>query len=464
MALLHFVAFPLALCYNATMLDKFFHDVFDHNFSGIMVIGNDMRIRHMNKACEDITGFLEKEAAGKFCYEVLRTNCCKDTCPINMGGKDKIGKEFICDILTKNNKRKYIKAKVIYTHGYWVDIFKDITREIELERKIREKYIFEDIITQNKGLIEILSQFPKIAASAVPVLFEGESGAGKEVFATAIQTLSTRKDKPFVKINCASLPDTLLESELFGYKKGAFTDARKDKPGLFLAAHQGTLFLDEIGEMSLPLQAKLLRAVETGEIIPLGATKAEKVDVRFLAATNKVLFKEVEQKNFREDLYYRLNVVNIKIPPLRERKSDIPLFVDFFVNQFNIIQEKNVTGISPSALDILLNHNYPGNIRELRNIMEYAFIFCSGGQIEQKHLPDYLKVAVKNRRNGNKDADTKSGQTTQIEESSTQLFSGEKELLLDALGQARWNKKRAAEILQVDRTTLWRKMKKFDIK
>jgi transcriptional regulator with PAS, ATPase and Fis domain len=429
-----------------------------------------MLIRHMNKACEEITGFSEKEATGRFCYEVLRTKCCKDTCPINMGKKEKKGEEFICDILTKDNKRKYVKAKVIYTHGYWVDIFTDITREVELERKIRDKYIFEDIITQDKRLIEILSQFPKIAASNVPVLFEGESGAGKEVFATAIQTLSDRKDKPFVKINCASLPDTLLESELFGYKKGAFTDARKDKPGLFLAAHQGTLFLDEIGEMSLPLQAKLLRAVETGEIIPLGATKVEKVNVRFLAATNKELFKEVEKGNFREDLYYRLNVVNIKIPPLRERKSDIPLFIDYFINQFNIIQQKKVAGVSSTALEILLNHNYPGNIRELRNIMEYVFIFCNEGQIKPKHLPEYLKIAVKGRINTNKDEDTEKKRETdnsegiQIEDSSLQRFSGEKELILDALSQARWNKKKAAEILQVDRTTLWRKMKKFAIR
>jgi PAS domain S-box-containing protein len=449
------------------MLDEFFHDVFDHNFGGIIVIDEDMRIRHMNKACEEITGFSEKEASGRFCYEVLRTKCCKDTCPINLGKKTKKGEEFICDILTKDNKRKYIKAKVIYTHGYWVDIFTDITREVELERRIRDKYIFEDIITQDKRLIEILSQFPRIAASTVPVLFEGESGAGKEVFATAIQTLSERKDKPFIKINCASLPDTLLESELFGYKKGAFTDARKDKPGLFLTAHQGTLFLDEIGEMSLPLQAKLLRAVETGEIIPLGATKAEKVNVRFLAATNKELFKEVEKGNFREDLYYRLNVVNIKIPPLRDRKSDIPLFIDYFINQFNIIQEKKVDGVSQPALEILLNHSYPGNIRELRNIMEYVFIFCNEGQIKPKHLPEYLKVAVKNHRNTNKDmemeTDTDTGEGNHVEDLSLQRFSGEKEFLLDALSQARWNKKKAAEILQVDRTTLWRKMKKFGI-
>jgi len=447
------------------MLDEFFHDVFDHSFGGIMVIEKNMHIKHMNKACEKITGFSENETRGKFCYEVLRAKCCKDTCPINLGKKGKIGEEFICDILTKDNKKKYIRAKVIYTHGYWVDIFSDITREIELERKIGGKYFLEDIITQDKRLIEILNQFPQIAASSVPVLFEGESGVGKEVFATAVQSLSTRKDKAFVKINCASLPDTLLESELFGYKKGAFTDARKDKPGLFLAAHQGTLFLDEIGEMSLPLQAKLLRAVETGEIIPLGATKAEKVNVRFLAATNKQLFSEVKQGNFREDLYYRLNVVNIKITPLRERKTDIPLLIDYFINQFNIIRKKTVTGISPPALKILMNHSYPGNIRELRNIIEYIFIFCNEGQIKQKHLPEYLKTEVKEIKNPEKGQDTEIDYSPaiHIEDSSFQRFNREKELILDALSRSSWNKNKAADILKVNRTTLWRKMKKFDI-
>jgi transcriptional regulator with PAS, ATPase and Fis domain len=197
--------------------------------------------------------------------------------------------------------------------------------------------------------------------------------------------------------------------------------------------------------MSLALQAKLLRAVETGDIIPLGATGAEKVDVRILTATNKDLVKEVEKGNFREDLYYRLNVVTIKIPPLRERRSDIPLFIDYFIHHFNIIQEKKVTDISPEAMEVLLNHHYPGNIRELRNIMEYVFVFCSEGEIRPKHLPDYLRAAA-------------------MEPGRAMPFTSEKELILDALTRARWNKQKAAEILQVDRSTLWRKMKKYAVK
>lgn len=436
-------------------MEKIFKDIVNNTFEGVIIIDENYRIKYMNRFASEITGFSDEEAKDKSCYEVLRAKLCKDACPIKALKKGKKIDEIIVDIIAKDNTGKYIKTKVIGTHGYWVEIFHDVTREIELEKRIKEKYIFEDIITQDKGLIEILNQFPRIATSSVPVLFEGESGAGKEVFANAIQALSSRKDESFVKINCASLPDTLLESELFGYKKGAFTDARKDKPGLFLTADQGTLFLDEIGEMSLPLQAKLLRAVETGEIIPLGATKAEKINVRILAATNKDLIKEVEKGNFREDLFYRLNVVNIKIPPLRERMNDLPLFIDYFINQFNIIQEKKVEGISPEALEILLSHKYPGNIRELRNIMEYVFIFCNKGQVRPKHLPEYLKAAVSKPGGAVTSQD--------FNESTLRAVPGGKERILDALHKAHWNKKKASEILHIDRTTLWRKMKKYGI-
>ena len=430
------------------MNENIFRDIVNNTFEGIIVIGEDYRIKYLNRFAGEITGFSNKEAVGKFCYEVLRAKLCKDACPIKALKKGEPLKEIIVDIIAKNNREKYINTKVIGSHGYWVEIFHDVTREVQLEKSIKEKYIFEDIITRNRKLIDILNEFPKIAASTVPVMLEGESGAGKEVFANALRSLSSRKEKPFVKINCASLPDTLLESELFGYKKGAFTDARKDKPGLFLTAQEGTLFLDEIGEMSLPMQAKLLRAVETGEIIPLGATRVERIDVRILAATNKELVKEVEKGNFREDLYYRLNVVNIKIPPLRERKSDIPLFIDYFINQFNIIQKKKVEAVSPDALEILLNHKYPGNIRELRNIMEYVFIFCKEGQIRQKHLPEYLKVTV-----------MKPDDTAPLKD----VPDPEKERIVAALSRARWNKKKAAEIMRIDRTTLWRKLKKYGI-
>ncbi len=268
------------------------------------------------------------------------------------------------------------------------------------------------------------------------MLIEGESGTGKELFATAIKNLSERKDRPFVKINCAALPDTLLESELFGYKKWAFTDAKKDKPGLFVVADGGTLFLDEIGEMSLQLQAKLLRAVETGEVYPLGGTQPEKFDTRIISATNKNLKKAIERGEFREDLYFRLNVVSIKIPPLRERKEDIPLLVHFFIEKLNTVQRKQIEGISKDALELLFKYDFPGNVRELKNIIEYAFIFCEKGLIEKEHLPLHLFEKA--------DKD-------------------EREEIIKALERARWNKSKAAELLKISRATLWRKMKRYGL-
>jgi PAS domain S-box-containing protein len=431
------------------MINEIFADIVDNIYEGIIVIDHDYRIRHMNRFASEITGFSLNEASDKHCYEILRAKRCKDFCPIKTIKKGQTKEDIIVNIIARDNTEKFIKAKVIRTSNYWVEIFYDVTREVELEKKIKEKYIYEDIITQDSSLQKILNQFPQIAAGAVPVLLEGESGAGKEVFATALQALSPRKNKPYLKLNCAALPETLLESELFGYKKGAFTDARKDKPGIFKIAHEGTLFLDEIGEMSLPLQAKLLRAVETGEIIPLGSTSPEKVDVRLLAATNKHLLKEVTKGNFREDLYYRLNVVNIHIPPLRERKNDIPLFVDYYIHHFNIIQQKQITGITPPAMEILLSHHFPGNIRELRNIMEYVFIFCSEGNIEPHHLPQNLTHLPKS--------------TPTTPPPSADSNQSEKQRILQALTQSHWNKKKAAELLDIDRTTLWRKMKKFDL-
>lgn len=437
------------------MIKEIFRDIVNNTLEGVIVIDSDNRIEYMNYVAGKITGFSNKEASGKHCYEILRTKRCKDYCPIKRFMEGQTQEEIIMDILARDNSEKYIKAKVIHTRGYWVEIFQDVTREMELEKRVKGKYIFQDIITQDKDLLEILNQFPGIAASKVPVLLEGESGVGKEVFSSALQALSARKDYPFVKLNCAALPATLLESELFGYKKGAFTDAHKDKPGLFVLADKGTLFLDEIGEMSLALQAKLLRAVETGEITPLGATRPEKMDVRLLTATNKDMAKEVQKGNFREDLFYRLNVVNIHIPPLRERKNDIPLFLYHFIHQFNVIQTKKVPGISSDAMEVLLNYHYPGNIRELRNIVEYAFIFCGDGEIQPRHLPKYLVFPGQGLARG--ESKNSDGQDEEQEE------FGAKAQILAALKKARWNKQKAAQFLRIDRSTLWRRMKKYNI-
>ncbi len=418
--------------------------ILNHLFEGVLIIDNNFKIVEINKAASQITGFSKTEAKGKHCFEILKADACSNRCPIKALKEGRDQGELVVNIIDKNNEEKYIKVKAFSLGDNWIEIFQDITREYELEKRIKKGFKIEDIITRDEKLLNTISVLPRIAKSSVPVLLEGESGVGKEVFATAIKNLSDRKNKPFIKINCAALPDTLLESELFGYKKGAFTDAKKDKPGLFVQANTGTIFLDEIGEMSHNIQAKLLRVVETGEIIPLGGTRAEKVDVRIISATNKNLKEEVEKGNFREDLFYRLNVVNIKIPPLRERKKDIPLFIDFFIHKFNIVHKKKISSVSKDALNLLISYDYPGNIRELRNIIEYAYIFCDSDEIKPEHLPEYIKIKP-------------SQKASSIQQSK------ESDLILKALEQAKWNKQKAAKILGINRTTLWRKMKKFGI-
>jgi len=238
---------------------------------------------------------------------------------------------------------------------------------------------------------KLFDLLPEVAAVSTTVLVSGESGTGKELVARALHDLGPRKENPFIAINCSALPDNLLESELFGYKAGAFTDAKKDKPGKFALADRGTIFLDEIGDISAAMQAKLLRVLQERTIEPLGDTRSVPVDVRVVAATNKDLAAMVKEGKFREDLYYRIKVLTITMPPLRSRRRDIPLLCDHFIKQFNRRFKKNVEKVSSAAMDILLAYGYPGNIRELENIIEHAFIFCKSDSIEPHHLPPEVR-------------------------------------------------------------------------
>jgi len=276
------------------------------------------------------------------------------------------------------------------------------------------------------------------------VLIVGESGTGKELFAHAIHKLSRRKDGPLIKVNCSALPETLLESELFGYVKGAFTDAKKDKPGRFKLAEGGTIFLDEIGDVSVAVQVKLLRVIEQKEFEPLGATYTEKVDVRIIAATNRDLEEMVKDGRFREDLYYRLNVMKVELPPLRERRDDIPLLVEHFIQKYNKKMGKEIEGVSEEAMRLLLNHTYPGNVRELENILEHAFILCKGRIILPEHLPHYLHAKAPSLP-------------------AASLREWEREMIKEALRRSGGNITSAARELGIHRTTLWRKMKKYHL-
>jgi transcriptional regulator with PAS, ATPase and Fis domain len=285
---------------------------------------------------------------------------------------------------------------------------------------------------------------PQIAASQSTVLLEGDSGTGKELFARAIHHLSARSKKRFVAVNCAALPDTLLESELFGYKAGAFTDARRDKPGRFMLADGGTIFLDEIGDVSAAMQVRLLRVLQERCVEPLGATKPVEVDVRILAATNKDLAQLVRDGKLRDDLFYRIRVIHLKIPSLKERREDIPLLVDHMVAKFNRLQGKDIAGVSADVMVRLMDHDYPGNVRELENIIEQAFVLCRNGLIELQHLPIELRPPS----------------TVSVTTGGTvSLRSAEKQMIELALKRNRGNRQRTARELGINPSTLYRKIK-----
>jgi transcriptional regulator with PAS, ATPase and Fis domain len=331
-----------------------------------------------------------------------------------------------------------------------VEIFRDLSAMEALRKEVNHQYRFEDIISKNHEIQGIFDILPDIATSGSTVLIEGPSGAGKELFARAIHNLSGKKGE-FVAISCAALPDTLLESELFGYKKGAFSEAKTDKPGRFARGTDGTIFLDEIGDISAALQVKLLRVLQEREYEPLGATATVKTNARIIAATNKTLSQLVARGTFREDLFYRLNVVKLELPPLCERREDIPLLVDGFIQKFNVLKEKEIKGISDKALGILMQYDFPGNIRELENIIEFAFVLCHGDLIESKHLSREIRNGSDQRR------------TTTVRDPSSHLEEAEKQTIIEALNRHNAHRGKTAAYLGIDKSTLWRKMKKYGI-
>jgi len=326
-----------------------------------------------------------------------------------------------------------------------VETFRDISDMEVLRKEIESFYTIEDIVSKSKYFKDLFAILPDIATSDSTVLIEGPSGTGKELVARGIHNLSNRSKKPLVTINCAAVPDNLLESELFGYKAGAFTDARKDKPGKIALAQEGTLFLDEIGEVSPAIQAKLLRFIQQREYEPLGGTTPVKSDVRIIAATNKHLITEVKNGKFREDLFYRINVINITLPPLASRREDIPLLVNHFIRKFNIIKGKNIEGVTDDVMNILMDYNYPGNVRELENIIEHTFVLCREAYIGIQNLPNHLRHCET------------------VYSDDLTLSEMERVYITRALEKNNGNKTKTSEDLGIDASTLWRKLKKLNI-
>ena len=320
-----------------------------------------------------------------------------------------------------------------------------------LRKELSNTIRFQSMVSRSPKMRQLFDIIPEVASSAVPVLILGESGTGKELLARSVHELSNRKKHPFIAINCSALPDTLLESELFGYKAGAFTDAKKDKQGRLAAAEGGTLFLDEVGDISPAMQVKLLRVLQEKEYQPLGAVRTESANVRIIAATNKDMAELVKKGAIREDFYYRLNVVSISVPPLRERRCDIPILCEYFIEKFNARYSKNIKGVSPEAKDLFMTHNFSGNIRELENVLEHAFIFCKDPVIKPEHLPAEFCVS-----------DMHAKETKNM--SSLTFQEIEKMYIESIMAEVGGNKLEACKRLGVDKTTLYRKIKKLGIK
>ncbi len=439
---------------------KFQRDIIvDSIADGVFTVDKDWRITSFNKAAERITGHKAKDAIGKKCHEIFRSSICGPDCILaqSIGQRTPISNRTITierangtTIPVSISASPLLDADGNLIGG--VETFRDLRAITALRKRITKQYTFADIISKSPKMQKIFEILPDIAKSDSNVLILGESGTGKELIARAIHNLSPRKRGPFVAVNCGALPDTLLESELFGYKKGAFTDAKQDKKGRFAAAEKGTIFLDEIGDISQALQVKLLRVLQDKTYEPLGSNKPVKADVRVLAATNKDLAVLVNEGKFREDLYYRLNVVKIVLPPLRERLEDIPLLVDHFIKKLNVEKGKEIKGISDSALTLLMRYDYPGNVRELENIIEYAFILCHGEYIEPQHLPEPF-VGGESKISG----------VSAFAMGPKTLEEIEKEAILAALERNRWRKMATCKELGISKDTLRRKIERYGL-
>jgi len=432
------------------------HDVSELIFQsisdGVFTVDNNRIITAFNRAAEEITGFDAAEAVGRHCFDIFRTEFCHTRCPL----KDTMRNQGIVEdarvsILTKEGCELPISVTTTVLRdeeGHVVgavEFFRDLSDVEDLHRRLDDRKALEDIVSVNREMHELVQLLPDVAKSECNVLIQGPSGSGKELIAQVIHNLSPRKYGPYIKINCAALPATLLESELFGYEKGAFTDAKRDKPGQFCLANGGTLLLDEISEMDPSLQVKLLRVLNNGEYQPLGSTKTLHTDARILAATNANLQECIAAGTFREDLFFRINVVDLVIPPLRDRPADIPLLVDHFLKKFRTKTRKSIRRLAPDALSALRRYSFPGNVRELEKAIEHAFVMCHEEEIQPQHLPAVI---------------TRESRGVQ---GMTPQRKSEKEVLAEALQRHNGNRTRAAKDLGIHRTTLWRKLRTYGL-
>lgn len=448
--------------------------VLNSALDGIFIVAKDQRLVLFNRACEDLFGLSKQDLVNKACWKLSRLKdslsaLTQDGKPAPFGELE--SKKERMSLPHKNGKMVWVET--IYTPiydqedgdiAYIMAVIKDITEQKKLEEEkdrlllqlgemrkhLESKYDFSTIVGRSSEMLHVLKLTGEVAKQNTTVLILGESGTGKELLAKAIHFNSPRAGKPFMAINCSAFPDTLIESELFGYEKGAFTGAEKYKPGKVQVASEGTLFLDEVTEMSPPAQVKMLRVLQEREFQPLGGVKTLKADIRIIAATNKNIEELVETGAFREDLYYRLNVFPITLPPLRERIEDLPVLIETFLQGMNRTLGKQVKGFTQEAMEILLAYRWPGNVRELQNILERMLILTNNETITASDLPGYLiQDPIKHPLRLNSFDSIPPGFS--IENFVRQFESG---LIVNALKQCGGNKTRAAKMLGLTRSTL----------
>jgi two-component system response regulator HydG len=431
--------------------------VLDNLDIGVFTVTRSGLITFFNTIAENISGFRREEVLGKPCSMLLGEGPADGASLLKQAvedGKARSNKKGI--LRTKDHKTLPIRANYMALRNEQGRVIgglatlQDLSLIDQLHRAIASRYTFADMIGKDPSIQKIFDIVPVIAESDATILIEGPTGTGKDLLAKVIHNASRRTKKPLVKVNCAALPDNLLESEMFGYVKGAFTGAEKDKPGRFQEADGGTIFLDEIGDLPLSLQAKLLRVLEDKEFYSLGSRKTTKVDVRIIAATNQGLEEMVEAKRFREDLFYRLNVIRLELPSLKQRRADIPLLIAHILRRLSSAKETKASKISEEAMEILLNYDYPGNVRELENILEHALIICQDDTIEPKHLPIFVRKGI-----------CVTGPDGEI--LTGEAPPSERERILEALKRHHWRRGEAALELGMDRTTLWRKIRRYHL-
>ena len=445
---------------------------------GIALVGQDLRIIMMNRFLEALTGYSGEEVRGIYCDHVLRTGFGRNVQVFRQALESGVACSIEGDILGLNREKipmRFTATPVVEPGGKGQALVLVLENIADCQKTGGKKEVAtaKGLLGHSPKMQEIFELLPVLAQTDSSVLITGETGTGKDILAEAVHLASRRSKYPFIKVNCGALPESLLESELFGHVRGAFTGAHADKHGMFQLAQGGTIYLTEIGDLPLPLQVKLLTVLDDREFFPLGSQKKVRVDVRLITGTHRDLKQLVQEGRFREDLFFRLNVLRVHLPPLRERDGDVRLLIDHFLQMFAASFKKNVKKLSAQAVRLLGSYQYPGNVRELRNIIEYGVNICRGEIIEIEHLPPYVPadagkppraaaaaVAPGSPESGNKGS---GGTEKELPDNAVSWSAIEKRKILTALMQTGGSRTDAARVLGWGRTTLWRKMREYDL-